>query len=71
LKKRAGLIKVPESADKKQRLEFFLGRQNPNTGAFMDDSYPFCTYEGNTGNILEHLEALAIATGQPLHLKYP
>jgi hypothetical protein len=37
----------------------------------MDDSYPPCTYDGPTQNVLLHLEALANATGQPLRLKYP
>ena len=71
LKTREGLIKVPKFTDKKQELEFYLSLQNPRTGAFMDDTYPYCFYEGPTGNVLEHLEALAKATGQPLRLTYP
>ena len=72
LKTREGLTKVPHFNDKRQELEFYLNLQNPRTGAFMmDDTYPYCTYEGPTGNVLLHLEALAKETGQPLRLKYP
>ncbi len=71
MKTREGLIKLPKFADKKEELEFYLNLQNPNTGAFMDDSYPFCTYTGPTGNVLIHLASLAEETGQPLKLKYP
>jgi hypothetical protein len=68
---REGLIKVPRFADKHQEIEFYLSLQNPRTGAFMDDSNPYCTYDGPTGNVILHLEALAKETGQPLRLKYP
>jgi hypothetical protein len=44
LKSREGLIKVPQFADKKEELEFYLNLQIPRTGAFMDDSYPLITY---------------------------
>lgn len=71
LRSRKGLIKVPEFADKRQELEFYLALQNPRTGAFMDDSSPYCTYDGPTQNVLLHLEALAKETGRPLRLKYP
>lgn len=71
LKSREGLVKIPQFADKKEELSFYLNRQNPRTGAFMDDSYPLCTYVGSTLNVINHLEALAIETGQPLHLEYP
>jgi hypothetical protein len=37
----------------------------------MDESYPYCTYTGPTGNVLLHIDALAEALGQPLKLKYP
>lgn len=70
LKSRSNLVKIPVFRDKEQELEFYLSLQNPRTGAFMDDSFPFCTYEGPTGNVLLHLEALARATGRPLRLKY-
>jgi hypothetical protein len=71
LKNREGLIKVPKFADKKKELEFYLGLQNSRTGAFMDDSYPLCTYVGSTLNMVSHLELLAKEIGEPLHLKYP
>ena len=68
---RKGLIKVPAFASKEEELEFYLALQNPRTGAFMDDSSPYCTYDAPTQNVLLHLEALARETGQPLRLKYP
>jgi len=71
LKSRKGLIKVPEFRSKEAELEFYRDLQNPRTGAFMDDSYPHCTYNEVTENALLHLEALAKETGQPLRLKYP
>ncbi|MBN1499174.1 MAG: hypothetical protein JW982_03385 [Spirochaetes bacterium] len=71
LETREGLIKVPEFKNKNEEMEFYLNRQNPRTGAFMDDSYPFFTFISPTGNILNHLDALAQQTGQPLKLKYP
>lgn len=71
LKSKVGLIKVPKFADKKEELEFYLGLQNPRTGAFMDDDYPFITYYEPTMNVLDKLEGLAKETGQPLKLKYP
>ena len=71
LRSRKDLIKVPRFSNKGEELEFYLALQNPRTGAFMDDSFPYCTYDGPTGNVLLHLEALAKETGQPLRLKYP
>jgi hypothetical protein len=71
LKTRQGLIKVPRFSDKNQEFEFYRNLQNPKTGAFMDDTYPVCTYTGPTGNVLNHLAALARETGRPLTLKYP
>lgn len=71
LKTRAGLRKMPKFTCKEQELDFYLNLQNPKTGAFMDDSYPYCTYNEPTENILSHLDALAKETGRPLHLKYP
>jgi len=71
LKTTQGLIKVPKFNNKAEELEFYLNLQNPNTGAFMDDSYPYCTYTGPTGNVLLHLDSLAEEIGQPLQLKYP
>lgn len=71
LKAKEGLIKMPKFNNKAEELQFYLSLQNPNTGAFMDESYPFCTYTGPTGNVLMHLDALATELGQPLKLKYP
>lgn len=71
LKTKKDLIKLPKFNNKKEELEFYLNLQNPNTGAFMDESYPYCTYTGPTGNVLLHLDALATELGQPLKLKYP
>jgi hypothetical protein len=68
---RSGLIKVPRFPDKEAELRFYLGFQNPRTGAFMDDAYPYCTYNEVTENVLAHLDVLATETGQPLRLKYP
>lgn len=71
LKTKEGLVKVPKFNNKNEELQFYLNLQNPKTGAFMDDSYPFCTYTGPTGNVLLLLNSLAEQTGQPLKLKYP
>lgn len=71
LKTKQGLVKMPKFNNKQEELQFYLNLQNPKTGAFMDASYPYCTYTGPTGNVLLHLDALAEQTGQPLQLKYP
>lgn len=71
LKTRQGLIKVPKFADKKAEMDFYLGLQNPKTGAFMDDSYPAVFYYEPTENVVSHIEALARQTGQPFQLRYP
>lgn len=71
MKSRTGLVRMPEFKSKEEEMEFYLSLQNPLTGAFMDDSFPYCTFTGPTGNILEHLDALAAETGRPLKLKYP
>jgi hypothetical protein len=68
---REGLIKVPTFTNKEDELAFYLNLQNPRTGAFMDDSFPYCTYNEPTENMLAHLDTLAEETGQPLRLKYP
>ena len=71
LQNKENLIKMPEFKSKNEELDFYLDLQNPRTGAFMDDSYPYCTYNEPTENIVAHLDALANATGAPLQLKYP
>lgn len=70
-KTREGLIKVPKFTNKEDELTFYLNLQNSRTGAFIDDSLPYCTYNEPTENILAHLDTLSKETGQPLHLKYP
>ena len=65
------LIRVPEFSTKEDELEFYLDLQNPKTGAFMDENYPYCVYNEVTENAVEHLDVLAKETRQPLHLKYP
>lgn len=71
LKSRQGLVKLPEFSDKIAEMDFYLNLQNPRTGAFMDDAFPYCTYNECTENVLAHLDALAKETGRPLRLKYP
>lgn len=71
LRRREGIVKVPRFADKSEEMDFYLSLQNPRTGAFMNDSAPFCTWEGPTENVILHLEALARETGRPLVLKHP
>lgn len=65
------LLRVPAFSSKKEELAFYLDLQNPNTGAFMDDTFPYCTYHEITENLLDLLDALAKESGQPLRLKYP
>ncbi|WP_425800898.1 hypothetical protein ACHOLT_11935 [Desulfitobacterium sp. Sab5] len=65
------LIKIPQFSDKKEELDFYLNLQNPRTGAFMDENYPYFTYLAPTLNMIEHLEILSKEVGQPLKLKYP
>lgn len=68
---REGLIKIPEFADKKAKLEFYRNLQNPKTGAFMTDDYPLFTYIGCTLNVVSHIELLSQEAGEPLRLNYP
>lgn len=71
LETKEGLIKVPKFTSKKEEFEFYIGLQNPKTGAFMDNSYLLFTYIGSTLNMIKHLESLSDDTGQPIKLKYP
>ncbi len=71
MKSRKDLIKVPSFSSKSEELEFYLSLQNPTTGAFMDESYPLCTFIGPTMNVLSHLEMLAKESGRKLKLRYP
>jgi hypothetical protein len=71
LKNKENLIKIPEFKTAEEEMAFYLNLQNPATGAFMDDSFPYCTYNAPTENILAHLDELAKKAGVPLKLKYP
>lgn len=71
LETKDNLIKIPKFNSKEDELQFYLNLQNPNTGAFMDEDYPYCTYTGPTGNVLEHIESLSVELGKPVKLKYP
>ncbi|MFA5986521.1 MAG: hypothetical protein WC819_04225 [Parcubacteria group bacterium] len=68
---REGLIKLPEFNNKAEEIEFYLNLQNPKTGAFIDDIYPYAVYNEVTENAINNLDALTKETGQPLKLKYP
>jgi len=65
------VIKIPGFSNNKEEINFYLNLQNPKTGAFIDDSAPYCTYWEVTQNTINHLEALTDSTTAPLKLKYP
>lgn len=71
LSKNENLVKIPDFRNKQEEIDFYLNLQNPETGAFMDKTAPYCTYFSNTENMLLHLEALQDSTTKPLRLKYP
>ncbi|MBN1791961.1 MAG: hypothetical protein JW830_15800 [Bacteroidales bacterium] len=71
LSSREGLMKVPAFKNNREEINFYLNLQNPKTGAFIDESAPFCTYWSVSENIVNHMEALADSTTAPLKLKYP
>lgn len=71
LSNREGLIKIPKFKNNQEEINFYLNLQNPKTGAFIDDSAPFCTYWSISENIINHMEALADSSTTPLKLKYP
>ena len=71
LGKREGLLKIPVFSSHQEEISFYLKLQNPETGAFIDESAPFCTYWSVSENIINHMEALADSTAAPLKLKYP
>ncbi len=66
-----GLVKMPQQASDDQLIEFLLARQDAETGAFMDPSYPFFTYIGPTANALDQLAELSARTGRPLRVEHP
>jgi len=71
LSSKEDLIKIPEFKTNQEEINFFLNLQNPKTGAFIDESAPYCTYWEVTQNIINHIEALADSTTAPLKLIYP
>ena len=71
LSSREGLIKIPKFKNNQEEINFYLNLQNPKTGAFIDESAPYCTYLEISKNIINHMEALADSTTAPLKLKYP
>ena len=71
LKNRDGLLKIPDFNNKREEIDFFLNLQNPKTGAFIDESVPYCVYWEISQNIINHIEALLDSTSAPLQLKYP
>jgi hypothetical protein len=70
-KNKEGLINMPIFNTKEEEIEFYLNLQNSRTGAFIDDSYPYATYNETTENVINHLSALSKETGKPFKLKYP
>lgn len=71
LKNRDGLLKIPDFNNIQEEIDFFLNLQNPKTGAFIDESVPYCVYWEISQNIINHMEALLDSTSVPLQLKYP
>jgi len=71
LKTRDGLLKIPDFNNKQEEMDFFLNLQNPKTGAFIDESVPYCVYWEISQNIINHTEALLDSTSAPIQLKYP
>ncbi|MGL4393072.1 MAG: hypothetical protein ACRCSK_06535, partial [Fusobacteriaceae bacterium] len=64
------LKKIPEFKNDQEKLEFFLSLQNPKTGAFMDESFPYFTYIAPTVNMIEYTKTLSLKINKPLKLKY-
>lgn len=72
LQSREGLIKIPAFGSTQDEIDFYLNLQDPDTGAFMDPSAPFCTYYSITENIIGHLDALSdSSTKEIVQLRYP
>ena len=69
---RQGLVKIPDFASPEERLEFYLDRQNPETGAFYPNGTdPLFAYVGVTANMINFIEVLSQNAGRPFALKYP
>lgn len=71
LKRKEGLIKIPEFHNKQEEIDFYLNLQNATTGAFIDEEAPFFVYYEASKNVIEHVVSLADSTTAPLKLKYP
>jgi len=71
LSKKEGLIKIPDFRNNQEEIDFYLNLQNPKTGAFIDETAPFCVYYEASKNVIEHLVSLSDSTAAPLKLKYP
>ncbi len=71
LSNKEGLVKIPEFNNNQEEIDFYLNLQNPQTGAFIDESAPFCVYYEVSKNVIEHLVSLSDSTTLPLKLKYP
>ncbi len=71
LSNKEGLIKIPEFKNKQEEIDFYLNLQNPQTGAFIDETAPFCVYYEVSKNIIDHIVSLADSTTIPLKLNYP
>lgn len=70
MRNREGMRKVPKFADKAEEMEFYLSLQNPRTGAFMNDSFPYCTWEVRR-KTSSCTSTRWRRTGRPLKLRYP
>ncbi|MCF8501057.1 MAG: hypothetical protein K9H11_11380 [Rhodospirillum sp.] len=69
---RKGLVKIPDFASPEEKLEFYLDRQNPETGAFYPNGTdPLFAYVGVTANMINFIEVLSRNAGRPFALKYP
>jgi hypothetical protein len=71
LSNKEDLIKIPEFKNSQEEIDFYLNLQNPQTGAFIDETAPFCVYYEVSKNILEHIVSIADSTTIQLKLKYP
>ncbi len=70
LKDKNELIKIPEFTNNQDEIDFYLNLQNPVTGAFIDETAPYCVYYEISQNIINHIEALSDSSTH-VQLKYP
>ena len=64
---RQGLVKIPDFASPEERLEFYLNRQNPETGAFYPNGTdPLFAYVGVTANMINFIKVLSAERRQTL-----